>query len=113
MFDDDDFPMQRSVLSRLGNTKSISDRINRGAEIKIENLHYNVTEKDLQDLFATVGEVTKAKIIFDTSGRSTGVGFVKYNEKEDAEKAIEKYHKVEFDGKIVFDLFFIVVLLTY
>lgn len=98
MFDDEDFPIQRSVLSRLGGSKSISDRLGRGVEIKIDNLHYDVTEKDLQDLFATAGEVMKSRIIFDASGRSTGVGYVKYSSMRDAEKAIEKYHKIEFDG---------------
>ena len=53
----------------------------------------------MKELFATVGDVVGAKLIFDASGRSTGVATVKYSHLEDAEKAIAKYNTIELDGK--------------
>lgn len=103
MFDDGD----RSIISRLGGRHSDpfnrsrggSHASTRGQEINIENLHYDVTEKDVEELFSTVADVLKAKLIFDPSGRSTGVAVVKYSSIEDAEKAIKKYNNVELDGQ--------------
>ncbi|KAI8368178.1 uncharacterized protein BYT42DRAFT_617730 [Radiomyces spectabilis] len=90
----------RSITARLGGHRGAGDR-NRGAgaEITIENLHYNVTEDDLKDLFAMVGPVEKTRIIFDRSGRSTGVARISFTSQRDAERAIKKYDTVELDGQ--------------
>lgn len=59
----------------------------------------------LQDLFGMVGQVEKARITFDRSGRSTGTAHVRFARQSDAEKALDKYNNVELDGKsfIVYD----------
>lgn len=93
MFDD-----ESSIISRLGGRGS-SNAASRGSIINVENLHYNVTEKDLEELFSTVADVVSAKLVFDLSGRSTGVATVKYDSLEDAEKAVKKYNNVELDGQ--------------
>jgi RNA recognition motif-containing protein len=53
----------------------------------------------LEELFSTVANVVKVKLVFDPSGRSTGVAVVKYNSIDDAERAIKKYNNVELDGQ--------------
>ncbi|KAI9274724.1 hypothetical protein BDA99DRAFT_533340 [Phascolomyces articulosus] len=105
-FDDRDggFGGRSSIASRLGGRAGASSggqggRQNDNREIKIENLHYNVVEKDLQDLFEMVGRIEKTRIIFDRSGRSTGTAHVKFTRRADAEAAIEKYNNVELDGQ--------------
>lgn len=100
MFDDEDVP-RSSILSRLGTTArgGQGGRSDRNVEICVENLHYNVTEQDIKELFNTVGDVTKAKIIFDQSGRSTGLAYISYQSFDDAEKAIQKYNNIELDGQ--------------
>ncbi|KAI7894110.1 uncharacterized protein EV154DRAFT_560608 [Mucor mucedo] len=94
MFDDEIPP----IISRLGGRGS-SNGSNRGSIINVENLHYNVTEKDLEELFSTVADVVSAKLVFDLSGRSTGVATIKYSSLDDAEKAVKKYNNVELDGQ--------------
>ncbi|KAI8359898.1 hypothetical protein EDC96DRAFT_234279 [Choanephora cucurbitarum] len=97
---DDDYDNKRNIMSRLGNSRNReSTSASRGVDISIENLHYDVTEKDVEELFSTVGEVLKAQITFDASGRSTGVARVRYPSMSVAEKAIEKYNNVELDGQ--------------
>lgn len=100
MFDDEDVP-RSSILNRLGTARGgqggRSDR--GGVEICVENLHYNVTEQDVKELFNTVADVTKAKLIFDPSGRSTGLAYISYQSLPDAEKAIQKYNNIELDGQ--------------
>ncbi|KAG1441756.1 hypothetical protein G6F56_011347 [Rhizopus delemar] len=83
------------VNSRLGPRREHGG----GIELAIENLHYNVTEQDVLELFSTVGTVEKARLFYDRSGRSTGQAKVKYASSSDAERAIEKFDKVELDGQ--------------
>ncbi|CEI98581.1 hypothetical protein RMCBS344292_12687 [Rhizopus microsporus] len=86
------------VMSRLGSRTSNVSR-GGGVEITIDNLHYNVTENDVLELFSTVGQVEKARLFYDRSGRSTGQAKVRYASNSDAQKAIEKFNNVELDGQ--------------
>ncbi|QNQ00612.1 Conserved hypothetical protein [Yarrowia lipolytica] len=60
----------------------------------IRNLHYELTENDLYDLFNKVGRVDDVEIHYDRSGRSLGDANVVFSRPEDAQDAIDK-----FDGK--------------
>ncbi|KAI7887047.1 RNA-binding domain-containing protein [Lichtheimia hyalospora FSU 10163] len=98
---DEDRHGNRSVASRLGPRGGSNRPGQGGSELLIENLHYNVVEKDLQDLFGMVGQVEKARITFDRSGRSTGTAHVRFARQSDAEKALDKYNNVELDGQVM------------
>ncbi|KAI8876204.1 RNA-binding domain-containing protein [Backusella circina FSU 941] len=88
-----------SINSRLGGSRLSGSTVAATTELAVENLHYNVTENDLLELFSTVGDVQKARIKFDPSGRSTGAAFVKYVNTEDAKEAAKKYDGVLLDGQ--------------
>ncbi|GAB5585954.1 hypothetical protein Unana1_00854 [Umbelopsis nana] len=75
-----------SITARLGGTSSNS--------VKVENLHYEVTEADVNVLGPC-----KAKLQFDRSGRSNGVANVKFDNVGDAQTAFKKYNNVELDGQ--------------
>ncbi|KAE8145899.1 hypothetical protein BDV25DRAFT_60423 [Aspergillus avenaceus] len=64
-----------------------------GGKLRIENLHYDITENDLEDLFSRIGPVTNLSLVYDRAGRSEGVAFVTYTRFSDARTAIS-----EFDG---------------
>ncbi|KAI9199250.1 uncharacterized protein BJ171DRAFT_519301 [Polychytrium aggregatum] len=64
------------------------------ARLQISNLHWNVSEKDLLELFGSIGPLKSARIKFDNSGRSDGVAFVEYESVRDATNAIST-----FDGR--------------
>ncbi|KAI9036478.1 putative RNA binding protein [Aspergillus affinis] len=64
-----------------------------GSKLRIENLHYDITESDLEDLFSRIGPVTNLTIVYDRAGRSEGVAYVTYSRNSDARTAIN-----EFDG---------------
>ncbi|KAK9551742.1 hypothetical protein V6Z77_007867 [Aspergillus fumigatus] len=64
-----------------------------GAKIRVENLHYDITESDLEDLFNRIGPVSNLSLVYDRAGRSEGVAYVTYNRANDARTAI-----AEFDG---------------
>ncbi len=68
--------------------------------IYIGNLHYDVNEDNLREVFEEYGEVTSSKIIKDReSGRSKGFGFVEMANAEEANKAIEALNDADLRGR--------------
>ncbi len=62
-------------------------------KLYVGNLSYAVTEDQLRDLFAEVGEVGEVVLITDRdTGRSKGFGFVEMTNDADAEAAITKFN---------------------
>ncbi|MCG3181720.1 MAG: hypothetical protein BIFFINMI_04119 [Phycisphaerae bacterium] len=60
-----------------------------GKKVYVGNLGYDVTDADLQSLFATHGTVQSAQVIMDRdTGRSKGFGFVEMGSDEEAKAAI-------------------------
>lgn len=66
-------------------------------KLYIGNLAYQVTDADLQGLFAELGEVSEAKVITDRQTRqSRGFGFVTM---ENGHQAIERLDGTDFMGR--------------
>jgi cold-inducible RNA-binding protein len=66
----------------------------------VGNLSYNVTENDLQDLFAQHGTVTDVNLMLDRmSGRSRGFAFVTMSSKEEADAAAQALNGHALDGR--------------
>ncbi|KAL4884166.1 hypothetical protein BJY04DRAFT_183052 [Aspergillus karnatakaensis] len=64
-----------------------------GTRLRIENLHYDITETDLEELFCRIGSISNVSLVYDRAGRSEGVAYVTYKRHSDARQAI-----TEFDG---------------
>jgi RNA recognition motif-containing protein len=70
------------------------------ARLFVGNLPYNTTENDLQSHFSQAGAVVAVNILQDrTTGRSRGFGFVEMSSQDEASKAIELFHKKDFQGR--------------
>jgi cold-inducible RNA-binding protein len=66
----------------------------------VGNLSYEVTEMELQDLFAQHGTVTEANLMVDkVNGRSRGFAFVTMETDEAAQSAIKALNGQEFKGR--------------
>ena len=71
-----------------------------GSKLYVGNLSYEVTNEDLNTMFASHGTVNSAEIIQDReSGRSMGFGFVQMGTDEEAQKAIAALSGQENDGR--------------
>ncbi|KAL4955173.1 hypothetical protein BDW69DRAFT_161417 [Aspergillus filifer] len=64
-----------------------------GTRLRIENLHYDITETDLEELFCRIGSISNVSLVYDRAGRSEGIAYVTYVRHSDARTAI-----AEFDG---------------
>ncbi|SAM09091.1 hypothetical protein [Absidia glauca] len=89
------------IQSRLGGMVRPSSRevARSGTTLVVENLHYNVTEEDLENVFKLVGTVSKCSIEFDRSGRSTGQAKITFPEQDVAQKALDRFDNVDLDGQ--------------
>ncbi|HNZ43378.1 MAG TPA: RNA-binding protein [Bacteroidales bacterium] len=64
------------------------------------NLHYGMTEDELQKIFEEYGQVASVKIITDKySGRSKGFGFVEMPDDGEAQQAIEDLNGKDVKGR--------------
>jgi RNA recognition motif-containing protein len=69
-------------------------------KLYVGNLSYNMSEGDLQRLFAEAGEVKEVSLIMDrTTRQSKGFGFVEMATDADAQKAIEMFNGYDVDGR--------------
>ncbi len=70
--------------------------------IFVTKLSPNVTQEDLQDLFAQYGAVSSAKVIIDReTGNSKGYGFVEMDDSSEGQAAIDGINDSEIDGRRV------------
>ena len=71
-----------------------------GKKLYIGNLGYEVTNADLEQLFAQSGTCESAAVIMDRdTGRSRGFGFVEMSSAAEAEKAIQQFNGFDLKGR--------------
>eukprot|EP00475_Leptophrys_vorax_P032763 TRINITY_DN5096_c0_g1_i2.p1 TRINITY_DN5096_c0_g1~~TRINITY_DN5096_c0_g1_i2.p1 ORF type:complete len:215 (-),score=60.70 TRINITY_DN5096_c0_g1_i2:112-756(-) len=70
-----------------------------GYQVYVGNLPWRTSWQDLKDTFSEFGEVLRANVIKDESGRSRGFGTVRFAKEEDAQKAIAEMDQQEFNGR--------------
>lgn len=74
--------------------------MSENSKLYVGNLPFASTAQDLEALFGQVGTVSVVEIIFDKfTGRSRGFGFVTMSSAEEAQKAVEKFHGHQMEGR--------------
>lgn len=66
----------------------------------VGNLSFNTEEQQLEQLFASMGEVASVRLIRDqATGRSRGFGFVEMANSDQGKAACEALDQREFEGR--------------
>jgi RNA recognition motif-containing protein len=73
-----------------------------GRKLYVGNLGFDVTNQELQDVFAEVGACDSVAVITDrATGQSRGFGFVEMVSNSDAQKAIQQLDGKEIKGRAI------------
>src|SRR5262245_26627692 len=71
-----------------------------GRKLYVGNLAFDVTNKDLEELFGQAGGCASVAVITDRdTGRSRGFGFVEMNSNGEAQQAIQQFNGHELKGR--------------
>jgi cold-inducible RNA-binding protein len=73
-----------------------------GKKLYVGNLGFDVTNQDLEAVFAEIGACDSVAVITDRdSGQSRGFGFVEMSSNGDAQKAIQQLDGKEIKGRAI------------
>src|SRR6185295_235321 len=73
-----------------------------GRKLYVGNLAFDVTQQDLQDVFAAIGSCESVALISDRdSGQSRGFGFVEMISNAEAQKAMRELDGKEIKGRAI------------
>ncbi|KAM7326917.1 hypothetical protein ACRRTK_013284 [Alexandromys fortis] len=70
--------------------------------IYVKNLHVDMDEQGLQDLFSQFGKMQSVKVMRDSNGQSRGFGFVNFEKHEEAQKAVDHMNGKDVSGQQLF-----------
>ena len=73
----------------------------RKFQMNLSNIHYNVSEQDLLQLFGGPSAAISCKIDYDESGRSLGTATILFVSKEIAQDYSQKYQGQMLDGRLL------------
>lgn len=65
----------------------------------VGNIHFSITETDLQNVFEPFGELEFVQLQKDDNGRSRGYGFVQFRDATQAREALEKMNGFDLAGR--------------
>ena len=77
---------------------SIKGLAQGGTKVKVSNLHYEITEDKLSQIFGKFGGVHSCQILWDRHDRSTGEAFVLFENPKSAESAVSNLNNTEIEG---------------
>ncbi|GME25034.1 rna splicing factor [Neofusicoccum parvum] len=65
----------------------------------VGNIHFSITESDLQNVFEPFGELEFVQLQKEEGGRSRGYGFVQFRDPAQAKEALEKMNGFDLAGR--------------
>ncbi|KIX07391.1 uncharacterized protein Z518_02044 [Rhinocladiella mackenziei CBS 650.93] len=65
----------------------------------VGNIHFSITEQDLQNVFEPFGELEFVQLQKEEGGRSRGYGFVQFRDPNQAREALEKMNGFDLAGR--------------
>ncbi|MBA0675634.1 hypothetical protein Goari_017169 [Gossypium aridum] len=72
-----------------------------GRKLYVGNLHFNITEDQLRQVFEPFGSVELVQLPLDETGHSKGFGFVQFARLEDAKNALNLNGQLEIGGRVI------------
>ncbi|KAG5609163.1 hypothetical protein H5410_020444 [Solanum commersonii] len=92
-------PWQNGLLEDSLRAAGVSSGLETGTKVYVSNLDVGVTNSDIRELFAEMGELIRYAIHYDKNGRPSGSAEVVFARRTDAYQALKRYNNVQLDGK--------------
>ncbi|KAH0290960.1 hypothetical protein M436DRAFT_34725 [Aureobasidium namibiae CBS 147.97] len=70
--------------------------------IRVENIHYDIQEPDLKELFEGIGPVESLRLLYDRHDRSQGVAYVVYPSSNLANRAFRQFNGQNAMGQPIY-----------
>ncbi|UZP44037.1 hypothetical protein NXS19_011849 [Fusarium pseudograminearum] len=74
----------------------------KGTKIRVDNIHYDLTDDDLSELFQRIGPISRLQLRYDRAGRSEGTAYVTYERNEDAKAAVLEFDRANANGQPIY-----------
>lgn len=88
-------------LSDPSKKKKREGALQEGREVCVKNVNWSATEDGLRNLFEACGAVQNVRIPRNVKGQSTGIAFVIFSSKEEAQKAVVDLNLKDFMDRIL------------
>ncbi|XVE93896.1 hypothetical protein REPUB_Repub01dG0233800 [Reevesia pubescens] len=72
-----------------------------GRRLYVGNLHFNITEEQLRQVFEPFGSVELVQLPLDETGHCKGFGFVQFARLDDAKNALNLNGQLEIGGRVI------------
>ncbi|CAN7048468.1 hypothetical protein IGI04_025554 [Brassica rapa subsp. trilocularis] len=95
-------PLNGKPVRIMYSHRDPSVRRSGAGNIFIKNLDKSIDHKALHDTFSAFGNIISCKVAVDSSGQSKGYGFVQYEIKESAQKAMAQLNGMLLNDKQVY-----------
>jgi len=95
-------PIDDAALSAEAAAAAAADASTQQARVFVGNLSWETRSPSLQEHMERAGEVVRAEVFTEASGRSAGCGIVEYTTAEMAAMAIQTLNDTVLDGRQVF-----------
>uniref|UniRef100_A0A2K5SED9 Polyadenylate-binding protein n=1 Tax=Cebus imitator TaxID=2715852 RepID=A0A2K5SED9_CEBIM len=88
--------------SRKEREAELGARAKEFTNVYVKNFGEDMDDEHLKDLFGKFGPALSVKVMKDESGKSKGFGFVSFERREDAQKAVDEMNGKELGGKQIY-----------
>ncbi|KAK2112591.1 Polyadenylate-binding protein 1 [Saguinus oedipus] len=88
--------------SRKEREAELGARAKEFTNVYVKNFGEDMDDERLKDLFGKFGPALSVKVMTDERGKSKGFGFVSFERREDAQKAVDELNGKELSGKQIY-----------
>ncbi|KAK3810197.1 MAG: hypothetical protein J3Q66DRAFT_352390 [Benniella sp.] len=89
-------------ISKKERQSKVEEMKAKFTNVYIKNLDPEVSQDEVEALFAKYGPITSCVVASDDSGRSKGFGFINFENHEDAQRAVDELHDSDYKEKKLF-----------